>query len=188
MVETGQSGAYNLGTGEPHSVREVIDTVERVTGRRVPVDARAAPAGRSGRALCGARRRRGPSWAGRRDFPISSRLSAPRGPGIRSHPHGYGSGDDAPPARAALVDPLLSVVMPAYNERDTIEEIIRRVLAVPLRIELIVVDDASTDGTRDILQALAPSAGVQAAAAAAATAARARRSGGGSPRSPATSS
>jgi UDP-glucose-4-epimerase GalE len=36
MVETGQSGAYNLGTGEPHSVREVIDTVERVTGHRVP--------------------------------------------------------------------------------------------------------------------------------------------------------
>ena len=56
----------------------------------------------------------------------------------------------------ALVDPLLSVVMPAYNERDTIEEIIRRVLAVPLRIELIVVDDASTDGTREILQTLAP--------------------------------
>jgi UDP-glucose-4-epimerase GalE len=35
MVETGTSGAYNLGTGEPHSVREVIDAVERVTGRRV---------------------------------------------------------------------------------------------------------------------------------------------------------
>jgi len=58
-----------------------------------------------------------------------------------------------------LVDPLLSVVMPAYNERDTIEEIIRRVLAVPLRIELIVVDDASTDGTREILQRLAPALG-----------------------------
>jgi glycosyltransferase involved in cell wall biosynthesis len=56
---------------------------------------------------------------------------------------------------SALVDPLLSVVMPAYNERDTIEEIVRRVLAVPLRIELVVVDDASTDGTRDMLQALA---------------------------------
>ena len=41
-----------------------------------------------------------------------------------------------------LVNPLLSVVMPAYNERETIEEIIRRVLAVPLRIELVVVDDA----------------------------------------------
>ena len=36
MVETGRSGAYNLGTGRPHSVREVIDTVARVTGRRVP--------------------------------------------------------------------------------------------------------------------------------------------------------
>jgi glycosyltransferase involved in cell wall biosynthesis len=53
-----------------------------------------------------------------------------------------------------LVDPLLSVVMPAYNERDTIDEIIRRVLAVPVRLELIVVDDCSTDGTRDRLQAL----------------------------------
>jgi UDP-glucose-4-epimerase GalE len=36
IVETGKSGAYNLGTGRPHSVREVIDTVERVTGRKVP--------------------------------------------------------------------------------------------------------------------------------------------------------
>jgi len=34
--ETGKSGAYNLGTGRPHSVREVIGTVERVTGRTVP--------------------------------------------------------------------------------------------------------------------------------------------------------
>jgi glycosyltransferase involved in cell wall biosynthesis len=51
-------------------------------------------------------------------------------------------------------DPLLSVVMPVYNERQTIEEIIRRVLAVPLRIQLIVVDDVSTDGTSEILERL----------------------------------
>ncbi len=57
--------------------------------------------------------------------------------------------------KGILTDPLLSVVMPAYNERATIEEIIGRVLAVPLRIELIVVDDGSTDGTREILQTLA---------------------------------
>jgi glycosyltransferase involved in cell wall biosynthesis len=56
--------------------------------------------------------------------------------------------------RGTLRDPLLSVVMPVYNERHTIEEIIRRVLAVPLRIQLIVVDDYSTDGTRDILSKL----------------------------------
>jgi len=54
-----------------------------------------------------------------------------------------------------LKDPLLSVVMPAYNEQETIEEIIERVLAVPVRLELIVVDDASTDGTPGILQELA---------------------------------
>jgi glycosyltransferase involved in cell wall biosynthesis len=56
--------------------------------------------------------------------------------------------------RGQLVNPLLSVVMPVYNERETIQEIIRRVLAVPLRIELIVVDDGSKDGTRDILAEL----------------------------------
>jgi glycosyltransferase involved in cell wall biosynthesis len=56
--------------------------------------------------------------------------------------------------RGVLQDPLLSVVMPCYNERETIEEIIRRVLAVPIRVELIVVDDGSKDGTRDILTRL----------------------------------
>jgi glycosyltransferase involved in cell wall biosynthesis len=56
--------------------------------------------------------------------------------------------------RGVLTDPLLSVVMPAYNEEATIEEIIGRVLAVPLRIELIVVDDGSKDRTREILARL----------------------------------
>jgi UDP-glucose-4-epimerase GalE len=36
IVETGKSGSYNLGTGHPHSVREVIDTVQRITGKPVP--------------------------------------------------------------------------------------------------------------------------------------------------------
>ena len=56
--------------------------------------------------------------------------------------------------RGQLQDPLLSVVMPVYNERETIEEIIPRVLAVPVRIELIVVDDVSTDRTPEILARL----------------------------------
>jgi glycosyltransferase involved in cell wall biosynthesis len=56
-------------------------------------------------------------------------------------------------------DPLLSVVMPVYNERATVEEIVRRVLAVPMRIQLIVVDDVSTDGTTQILERLQPELG-----------------------------
>ena len=41
--------------------------------------------------------------------------------------------------------------MPVFNEMRTIDEIIARVLAVPLRVELVVVDDCSTDGTREHL-------------------------------------
>lgn len=49
----------------------------------------------------------------------------------------------------------LSVVIPVYNEEKTLAEIIRRVQATPYDKELIVVDDASTDGSRQILQQLA---------------------------------
>jgi glycosyltransferase involved in cell wall biosynthesis len=48
----------------------------------------------------------------------------------------------------------LSVLIPVYNERDTIEEVVRRVRAVPLETEIIVVDDGSTDGTREVLERL----------------------------------
>jgi glycosyltransferase involved in cell wall biosynthesis len=56
--------------------------------------------------------------------------------------------------RTAIASPLLSVVMPVYNERETIDEIIDRVLAVPMRVELVVVDDCSKDGTREHLAEL----------------------------------
>ena len=44
-----------------------------------------------------------------------------------------------------------SVVIPCYNERPTIDELINRVHAVPVDKEVIVVDDCSTDGTRELL-------------------------------------
>jgi glycosyltransferase involved in cell wall biosynthesis len=50
--------------------------------------------------------------------------------------------------------PLLSVVMPVYNEERTLEEIVARVRAVPVDKEIILVDDGSTDRTREILQTL----------------------------------
>jgi len=61
--------------------------------------------------------------------------------------------------RGVLADPLLSVVMPVYNEKGTIEEILARVMAVPIRKDVIVVDDCSTDGSRGMLQSLQPRLG-----------------------------
>jgi len=49
-------------------------------------------------------------------------------------------------------DLTLSVVIPAYNESKTIHEILRRVRAVPINKQIIMVDDCSKDGTRDILR------------------------------------
>jgi len=50
----------------------------------------------------------------------------------------------------------LSIVIPAFNEKNTIREVINRVEAarLPLEKEIIIIDDASTDGTREILQSL----------------------------------
>src|SRR6266550_6548649 len=48
----------------------------------------------------------------------------------------------------------LSAVMPVYNERATLRQVVERVLAVPLEIELLCVDDGSYDGSREILSEL----------------------------------
>lgn len=55
---------------------------------------------------------------------------------------------------AAPTDVKLSVLMPVWNERATLEEILRRVAEVPVTKEVIIVDNCSTDGTREVLETL----------------------------------
>jgi len=51
--------------------------------------------------------------------------------------------------------PTLSVIVPCYNERATVAELLRRVREVPIDKEIIVIDDVSTDGSRDVVARLA---------------------------------
>ncbi|HTY63578.1 MAG TPA: glycosyltransferase family 2 protein [Acidobacteriota bacterium] len=55
----------------------------------------------------------------------------------------------------------LSVVIPVYNEKHTILEVLERVRSVNLPKEMIIVDDCSTDGTRDILKSIPPSENIK---------------------------
>ncbi|HEY1376226.1 MAG TPA: glycosyltransferase family 2 protein [Gemmataceae bacterium] len=66
------------------------------------------------------------------------------------------------PADALPAGLKLSVVIPVYNERRWLAEVVRRVEAVPVPKEIVVVDDGSTDGTRDLLRELAGRPGVRA--------------------------
>lgn len=55
-------------------------------------------------------------------------------------------------AASSKAPPTLSVVMPVYNELATLPEILNRVIEVPIDIEILVVDDGSTDGSREWLE------------------------------------
>jgi glycosyltransferase involved in cell wall biosynthesis len=55
----------------------------------------------------------------------------------------------------------LSVVVPCYNERETIHQIVAAINAVPLDKEIVIVDDCSKDGTRDELAKLATQPGIR---------------------------
>ena len=54
-----------------------------------------------------------------------------------------------------MTEAVLSVVMPVYNERETVLAIIGKVLRLEIVCELVVVDDGSTDGTAELLRATA---------------------------------
>lgn len=58
---------------------------------------------------------------------------------------------DAPAKESKKTALAVSVVIPVYNERDTISEIVDRVRAADVHTEIIIVDDYSLDGTRNVL-------------------------------------
>ena len=55
-------------------------------------------------------------------------------------------------AASQVATPEVTIIIPVYNEQRTVAEVIERVLALPITSEVIVVDDGSSDGTREILQ------------------------------------
>jgi UDP-glucose-4-epimerase GalE len=90
IAGTGRSGAYNLGTGHPHSVREVIDTVSRVTGRNVPWTLGPRRAGDPAALYAAAQKARSElQWTPR--FSDLDAIVMTAWQWHRSHPDGYGS-------------------------------------------------------------------------------------------------
>ncbi len=72
--------------------------------------------------------------------------------------------DCSSPSEAVLHEPgspLLTVIIPVFNERATIDELLRRVLAAPYDKQIIVVDDGSTDGTSLVLDDWAKNGAVE---------------------------
>jgi glycosyltransferase involved in cell wall biosynthesis len=61
---------------------------------------------------------------------------------------------DPEEVKPGMQTPILSVIIPVYNEAATLPELLRRVLAVPVLKEILIVDDGSTDGTRDFLKTI----------------------------------
>lgn len=57
--------------------------------------------------------------------------------------------------------PELSVIIPVYNEVATLQHIVERIRALPITVEIIVVDDASTDGTTSVVQQLTHTATIK---------------------------
>ena len=69
-------------------------------------------------------------------------------------PHSYNTRARSSPAEVVLSLPILSVVVPAYNEEATISQILQRLHGLSCLKEVIVVDDGSTDATCQKVQAL----------------------------------
>ena len=122
-----KSATYNVGTEQPSSVRDVLAAVERASGKSVPL--RVAPRRAGDPAVLYASASAHPERAGMGAAPRCARRHRRRRVAMALDTSARLSRDDAimSKIRGVLDDPLLSVVMPAFNESATIEEIVRRV-------------------------------------------------------------
>jgi len=73
---------------------------------------------------------------------------------------GEARGKRAEGNQAMPANPVLSVIVPVYNEALHLDELLEAISAAPVQKEIVVVDDGSTDGTREKLLAMPPSHGV----------------------------
>ncbi len=174
------SAAYNLGNGQGMSVREVIDSVApddrpRGAAHDRPAAARATRPGWWRRASP-----HGAPWAGRPRFPELDDIVRTAWRWHETHPRRLRHGRDMARLKGVL-DRSAPVGRDAGLQRagDDRGDHPPRVLGVPVRTELIVVDDGSTDGTRDMLTAL-KQAHASSWSSSRRTPARARRCGGAS--------
>ncbi len=98
-------------------------------------------------------------WADldRGDFELDTGADSPP----PSAPARSASGSKMSSNRPVLVDCKVSIVIPVYNERRTILQVIEEVRQLPFTTEIIVVDDCSTDGTRGWLETIRGTPGLQ---------------------------
>jgi hypothetical protein len=143
------------GRRRPAAGRQCHSFAQPVSGWLVGSDARGERPACASIRYRGARRGALPRADSHRDRPVL--FSGPRGAHQQRDlsPVSTGVRLSNPPALPlyALTPIALraSVVIPCFNERGTVNELIDRVLAVPIEKQIIVVDDCSTDGTRELL-------------------------------------
>ena len=137
LLRSAHPGPMNIGNPGELSVLELAETIRRMTGSQSPIAF--IPRPQDDPMVRAAADRPGPRRA---------RVEAGDRPGARPGPH-----DRVVPRACPLSEVKLSILMPVYNEARTVQAVVKRVLDVdfPCPVEVVIVDDASTDGTAEIL-------------------------------------
>ena len=147
LLRSPHPGPMNIGNPSELSVLELAETIRRMTGSQSPITFIAASPGRSDGAAAADRPRQG-----------DPRVEAPgRAWRMAWRARSSGSASIGRYKRRTMTRAVrLSILMPVYNEAKTVQRAVKRVLDVsfPCPVEVVIVDDASTDGTSEIIDGL----------------------------------